>query len=187
MFSTATRTEVNTVQTHSTNHQAVWRCRWGALILAGGLLTIANAAEAAWTAAIKPDPITRQPRCLLSSDPQITSDGYDSTPVTLIFNGTSLLAVTESELDISFNDLQLVVDKEPPFHSDKLEHKKMTLVFDQDLPGLTQKLRVGKQATVSLRFWPTWPVTQLFPVTFSLVGFSKAHDSLTQSCQPPPR
>ncbi|MCC6136884.1 MAG: hypothetical protein IT491_16215 [Gammaproteobacteria bacterium] len=175
------------MQTHSTNHQAVWRCRWGALILAGGLLATANAAEAAWTAAIKPDPITRQQRCLLSSDPQTTSDGYDSTPVTLVFNGTSLLAITESELDISFNDLQLVVDKEPPFRSDKLEHKKMTLVFDQDLPGLTQKLRVGKQATVSLRFWPTWPATQLFPVTFSLAGFSKAHDSLTQGCQPPPR
>jgi hypothetical protein len=130
LFSTATRTEGNTVQTHSTHHQAAWRCSWAALILAGGLLAIASTAESAWTAAIKPDPITRQPRCLLSSDPQITSDGYDSTPVTLVFNGTSLLAVTKSELDIFFNDLQLVVDKEPPFRSDKLKHKKMTLVFD---------------------------------------------------------
>jgi len=174
------------VQTYRTHHQAAWRYPWTTWILAGGLL-IASTAEAAWIAAIKPDPITRQPRCLLSSDPQMTADGHGSTPVTLIFNGTSLLAVTESELDISFNDLQLVVDKEPPFRSGKLEHKKMTLVFDQDLPSLTQKLRVGKQATVSLRFWPTWPATQLFPVTFSLAGFSKAHDSLTQGCQPPPR
>jgi len=66
-----------------------------------------------------------------------------------------------------------------------LARKKMSLVFDQDIPGLIKKLRAGKQATVYLRFWPTWPATQSFPVTFSLAGFSKAHDSLTQGCQPP--
>ena len=153
--------------------------------MASGLLAAASTAEAAWTAAIKPDPLTRQPRCLLSSDPQVTSDGYDSTPVTLVFNGGGLLVVTESELDASFADLQLTVDKEPPLHSDQLARKKMGLIFDQDIPGLIQKLRAGRQATVYLRFWPTWPVTQSFPVTFSLAGFSKADDSLTQGCQPP--
>ena len=167
------------------HNQANRRCRWPAFILAGGLLSAASMAEAAWTAAIMPDPLTRQPRCLLSSDPQMSSDGYDSTPVTLVFNGSSLLVVTESELDTSFADLQLTVDKEPPLHSDQLARKKMSLVFDQDIPGLIQKLRAGRQATVYLRFWPTWPVTQSFPVTFSLAGFSKAHDSLTQGCQPP--
>ena len=166
------------------DHQADRRSRWAAVMVAGGLWITAGIAEAAWTAAIKPDPITRQPRCLISSDPQTTPDGYDSTPVTLVFNGTTLLAITESELDESFADLQLVVDKEPPFRSTQLAHKKMTLVFDQDLPDLIRKLRIGKQAVVYLRFWPSWPATQLFPVPFSLAGFSKAHDSLTQGCQP---
>lgn len=53
----------------------------------------------------------------------MTPDGYDSTPVTLVFNGVSLLAVTESELDPSFSDLKLVVDKERPLFSQKLAHK----------------------------------------------------------------
>ncbi len=62
----------------------------------------------------------------------------------------------------------------------------MILVFDQNLPELIRQLREGRQATVYLRFWPTWPATQLFPVNFSLIGFSKALDALNQGCRPSP-
>ncbi|HOB63066.1 MAG TPA: hypothetical protein PKI41_13245 [Candidatus Competibacteraceae bacterium] len=160
-----------------------WR-RW----LAGGLLitaVVADAAPSAWMAVIKPDPVTRQSRCLLVSETQNTSDGYDTTPVTLVFNGSRLLAVTESEIDPSFADLQLVIDKEPPFRSDKLAAKNMTLLFEQDVPDLVEKLRAGRQATLYVRFWPTWPATQSFSVPFSLVGFSKAYDNLNRNCQSP--
>lgn len=153
--------------------------------LLGGLALTTGLAEAAWTVAMKPDPVTRQTRCLLSSEPQVTSDGYDTTPVTLIFNGASFLVVTESELDKSFADLQLVVDKNPPVRTDKIV-RTMILVFEQDVPSLIQQLRAGHQATLYLRFWPSWPATQLFPVQFSLAGFSKAHDGLNNNCQPPP-
>lgn len=163
--------------------------RWLAVgCVAGGLLATGAAeaaAEAVWTAVVKPDPVTHQSRCLLVSTVQTTSDGYDATPVTLVFNGTRLLAVTESEIDASFADLQLVIDKEPPFHSDQLAAKKMILVFEQDLPRLVEKLRAGRQATLYVRFWPTWPATQSFPVPFSLTGFSKAYDHLNRNCQPP--
>jgi hypothetical protein len=161
------------------------RWRWlAALGLSGGLALTAAPTEAAWTAAIRPDPLARQSRCLLVSEPQTTSDGYDSTPVSLVFNGTSLLVITESELDASFADLALVVDAEPPVRSDALAHNRMFLVFDQDIPSLVQKFRAGRQVTVYLRFWPTWPATRSFPVSFSLAGFSKAHDRFTQGCQP---
>lgn len=154
-----------------------------ALALSSVLVTLP--ARAAWTVVLKPDPLTRQSRCLALSEVRVTPDGYDSTPVTLVFNGVSLLAVTESELDPSFSDLKLVVDKEPPLFSQKLAHKNMTLVFDQDLPRLIQMLRTGRQAMVYLRFWPTWPVTESFAVPFNLLGFSKAFDALNQPCQPP--
>ncbi|MFO1421348.1 MAG: hypothetical protein U1F59_10545 [Candidatus Competibacteraceae bacterium] len=173
------------ISSRNSDGRSWWWRRLTACGLIGGLALAAVRAESAWTAVVKPDPLTRQPRCLLVSESQITSDGYDSTPVSLVFNGTSLLAVTESELDTSFADLQLVVDADPPVHSDKLAHNKMFLVFDQDIPGLIQKFRAGRQVTVHLRFWPTWPATQPFPVRFSLVGFSKAHDSLNRNCQPP--
>lgn len=146
-------------------------------------LGVAGLAQAAWTAAIRPDPITRQPRCLLSSNPQSTSDGYDTTPVTLVFNGSHLLVVTQSELDLSFNDLQLIVDKNPPLRSTQI-NRQMILVFDQDAELLRQ-LRTGHQITVYLRFWPTWPVTEAFALSFSLIGFSKAYDAFNHGCQPP--
>ncbi|MEI2619582.1 MAG: hypothetical protein V9G09_02445 [Candidatus Nanopelagicales bacterium] len=161
------------------------RWRWlAALGLSAGLM-LTTAPAASWTAAIQPDPLTRQPRCLLGSESVTTSAGYDdTTPVSLVFNGSSLLVVTQSDLDPSFADLQLVVDKNPPVRSEKTAHKTI-LIFDQDLPDLIRQLREGRQATVYLRFWPTWPATQSFPINFSLVGFSKSHDIFSQNCQPP--
>lgn len=160
--------------------------RWlAALGVCGGLL-VTGAAQAAWTTALKPDPLTRQSRCLISSDPQSSPDGYGATPVTLIFNGASLLVVTESELDASFTDLQLVIDKNLPIRSTQITRNKMILVFDQDLPNLVRQLQTGRQAVVYLRFWPTWPTTESFAVPFSLAGFSKALDALNHNCQSPP-
>jgi hypothetical protein len=158
------------------------------LLAAAGLLAslvsspAISAAGPAWTATVKPDPETQQTRCVLTSESQTSGDGYDTTPVTLVFNGASLAVLTESELDASFSDLQLAVDKNPPFHIDKITRKK-NLVFDQNVAELAQQMRKGRQVTVSLRFWPTWPATQSFPVHFSLSGFAKAHDSLSQNCQ----
>jgi hypothetical protein len=169
------------------NHQhkiALGRRRaWLARGLCALALAHAAAVEATWTAGIRPDPLTRQPRCMLTSEVQTTSDGYDATPVSLVFNGSSLLIVTESELDASFADLQLAVDGKPPIRDAKIA-RTMHLVFEQNIPELAQAMRSGRQITVYLRFWPTWPATQLFPVHFSLIGFSKAHDSLNQNCQP---
>lgn len=151
--------------------------------LASSLLVTTTAA-ASWTAKIQPDPITRQQRCLLESDAVTTAAGHDdTTPVVLVFNGEILLVKTQSELDPSFADLQLTVDKNPPIRSDKVIQKNF-LSFDQNLADLLKQLREGHQLTVYLRFWPTWPVTQSFPVPFSLAGFSKMHDAMKQNCQP---
>jgi hypothetical protein len=161
-----------------------WR-RWAASGLCGGLALAGIAtAQAAWTPIIQPDPITRQSRCLLISEPAITPDGYDSTSVQLVFNGDHLLVVTDSEIDASFTDLQLLVDDKPPIRGDQLARKKMILVIDQDIPDLVQQLRAGRQVTVYLRFWPTWPATERFAIPFSLVGFSRAHDGFNQGCRP---
>jgi len=159
---------------------------WLELLVAVGLgAGLAPAlAEAAWNAVVRPDPVTRQSRCLLVSDAVITTDGYDATPVFLVVDGANLRVITESELDDSFNDLRLEVDTEPPIQGSQIIHKKMVLVFDRDVPRLIERFRVGKQVAVHLRFWPTWPATQSFSVRFSLAGFSRAHDRFTEGCQP---
>ena len=151
-------------------------------LIAGLALTFAMTVDADWTAAFKTDSVNHRLSCILSSESHITSDGYDSTPVSLVFNGSSLLVVTESELDSSFNDLQLTVDNKPSVHSVNIIHKN-TLVFDQSITELMPLLRSGRVVTVHLRFWPTWPETKSFPVRFSLSDFRKAFDGLNQNCQ----
>ena len=152
------------------------------VVIVGLLIMSPLTTEAAWTVANKPDPVSRQTTCLLSSDTQSTSDGYDSTPVTLILSSKSLFVVTESELDPSFKDLQLTVDDKPSINGAEIIHKNY-LVFDLNATKLAQILLLGKQVTVNLRFWPTWPATQSFPVRFSLNGFGKAYDELNQNCR----
>ena len=160
-----------------------WR-RWIVFGLCGGWALAPTATgEVAWPPVTQPAPIPRQSRCLLISEPSITSDGYDSASVQMVFNGDRLLVVTDSEIDTSFADLQLVVDDKSPIRSDQLA-RKMILVFDQNIPDLVQQLRAGRQVTVHLRFWPTWPATERFAVPFSLIGFSRAHDGFNQGCRP---
>lgn len=170
---------------NTTLRDLIVQLRYGLMIAAGlgGLAMAPVWADTAWTASIRADPVTRQSRCLLVSETVTTQDGYDSTPVFLALDGMSLRVVTESELDVSFNDLRLDVDMEPSVYSNKLIEKTI-LVFDQDMPKLIEQFRKGRQAIVHLRFWPTWPATQSFPVQFNLIGFSKAHDSFTHGCQP---
>jgi hypothetical protein len=165
----------------TSNH---WRRRIVFGLCGGWALVAATAAEAAWSPVIQPDPLTRQSRCLLISKPTITPDGYDTTSVQLVFNGEHLLVVTDSEIDATFADLQVAVDDKPPIRGDQLARKKMILVFDQNIPDLVQNLRTGREATVHLRFWPTWPATERFAVPFSLIGFSRAHDGFNQGCRP---
>jgi hypothetical protein len=143
--------------------------------------TSAIAADSAWKKTLRADPINHQSVCLLVSPAKITSDGYESTPVQLLFNGSSLVIATESELDGAFKDLQLLVDDKPPMHSDKIINKNF-LVFDANVAELVKLMRAGQQITVNLRFWPTWPATHSFPIKFSLIGFSKAHDMLSKGC-----
>jgi hypothetical protein len=107
----------------------------------GWRLAPVMAAEAApWTARLKQtrwDP--RRSHCLLTSEPQIASDDYDSTSVALVFNGNRLLVVVESDLDLPFADLQLVVDDKLPVYGDKMSAKPIwcsTRILPARLPLL---------------------------------------------------
>ncbi len=130
-----------------------------------------------WHVETAANPLTHEKTCLLMSNVQKTSDGYGETPVTLLFDGHLLLVRTESGLDKSFKDLRLAVDEKSEFKSERIERDKL-LIFDQTAPDLVQAFRKGYKATVFLRFWPTYPATRSYPVSFDLTGFSKAQDSL---------
>jgi hypothetical protein len=136
-----------------------------------------------WAVATVKNPLTQQDQCLLQSNTITISDGYGDTKVTLLINDQGLAAVTTSKIDASFQDLTLVVDDNAAIKSDRVI-KDETVAFDREAATIVEQFKKGKEATVYLRFWPTWPATQSFPARFSLRGFTKAHETLS-NCRPP--
>lgn len=148
------------------------RCSIRLIILT--LAVFGTATGFAWTTDVAKDPLTRQERCLLHSEVQTIQDGYGETPVSLVINNEAILVVTESQIDPGFGDLELIVDDRIPLKISKLANDKI-LVLADDRSTLIDQFKAGALVTVYLRFWPTWPVTQRFPVRISLKGFSKAY------------
>jgi hypothetical protein len=54
--------------------------------------------------------------------------------------------------------------------------KDKQAVFSSNYGNVVQLFRAGKEVSVQLRFWPTWPATGTHSATFSLIGFTKAYE-----------
>ncbi|MEE4379826.1 MAG: hypothetical protein V2J55_20245 [Candidatus Competibacteraceae bacterium] len=136
-----------------------------------------------WVMATVANPVTQQEQCMLKSAVVTISDGYDTTPVTLLINNDGLIVVTESIIDDSFKDLTLVVDENEAIKTQRVVNEKI-VVFEQNVEGIIEQFIKGYDATVYLRFWPTFPATQSFPAQFSLRGFTKAYENLADCSSP---
>jgi hypothetical protein len=52
--------------------------------------------------------------------------------------------------------------------------------FAAEYARVVDAFRSGREVEVLLRFWPTWPSKGRFAARFSLMGFSKALEELSQ-------
>lgn len=116
-------------------------------------------------------------RCVLESSRQSLSDGYQKTTVYLSVAPRSVTVTSGSVLDAGFKDIGLVVDQGEFIPMDRLNGDR-TAVFESHYDRVVEQFKTGLQARVQLRFWPTWPATGTHSTTFSLIGFTKAHDQL---------
>jgi hypothetical protein len=117
-------------------------------------------------------------RCVLESSRQSLPDGYQKTTAYISIAPRSVTVTSVSVLDGGFKDIGLVVDQREFIPMDRLEGDK-TAVFDSQYDRVVEQFKVGLQARVQLRFWPTWPATGAHSTTFSLIGFTKAYDQLS--------
>jgi hypothetical protein len=117
-------------------------------------------------------------RCVLESSRQSLPDGYQKTTAYISVAPRSVTVISVSALDGGFKDIGLVVDQGELIPMDRLEGDK-TAVFDSQYDRVVEQFKVGLQARVQLRFWPTWPATGAHSTTFSLIGFTKAYDQLS--------
>jgi len=104
------------------------------------------------------------------------------TPVSLVFTGSALAAVTESNIDLSYPDVGLQVDQEPVIPVDRVERQTIA-VFETSADTVRRQFQRGHTARLRLGFWPTWPQTETVVMEFSLLGFTRAHEALLH-CDP---
>lgn len=141
-----------------------------ALVCCTIFMAAATSARAGWTLQ---QGSAKSPGCTLESGSTSMNDGYQDTRVRLSINNQRLLVMTESNIDSSFADLDLQVDGRAAIPADTVADEQNVL-FTSDITSIVEQFRKGNSVTVRLRFWPSYPATQRYPVRFSLMGFTRA-------------
>ena len=138
------------------------------------------ALNANWTLDSGRDPVSGRERCFLRSATLRIEDGQGGSDISLIITGDTLRVTTRSNVDLSYDNTGLQVDSQPAFPLQGL-FGETDVLFDARVDEIKQQLRDGTFATVTLGFWPTWPVTQAYSTRFAVSGYAAASAAL-QTC-----
>ena len=151
------------------------------IILLTSVLSLPLAAAENWQVRMGEDGMSSRAVCLLESASVQVHDGQTTTPVKLLYNGELLIALTKSNIDLSYQGVGLQVDGQSPYAVDSL-HKETRAIFNKQANDIMQAFIKGREASLVLGFWPTWPKTKTVSTRFSLLGFSRAYQAFLD-CQ----
>ena len=113
--------------------------------------------------------------CALQTEEISLFDGYQDTRLRLSVANGELRVKTESNIDVSFNDVGLAVDGKEFIAADAVADEKHVL-FQSSTDAIIEQFIRGRSVTVYLRFWPSYPATQRYQARFSLIGFTRAYN-----------
>ncbi|MCG6899689.1 MAG: hypothetical protein LJE75_06760 [Gammaproteobacteria bacterium] len=113
--------------------------------------------------------------CNLRTEEISLFDGYQETRLRLSVANGELRVKTESNIDVSFNDVGLAVDGKEFIAADGVADEKQVL-FQSSADAIIEQFIRGRSVTVYLRFWPSYPATQRYQARFSLIGFTRAYN-----------
>ena len=130
-----------------------------------------------WTLDWGQDPVSRTKRCLLRSTTKQIQDGQGESEISLIVTADTLRVDTRSNVDLSYENTGLQIDSGPSFPLPGL-FAETDVLFKERYNEIMQQFRRGSSVTVTLGFWPTWPVTQAYSATFAIDGFATALEAL---------
>jgi len=130
-----------------------------------------------WTLDSGPDPVSKRDRCFLRSTTQRIDDGQGGSDISLIVTPDSLRFATRSNIDLTYKDTGLQVDSKPVFPLQGLFGETDAL-FDKRVNEIKQQMLGGSDVTITLGFWPTWPVTQTYSARFAISGYATASAAL---------
>jgi hypothetical protein len=143
------------------------------IVFAGGAGAVSGAEEN-WR-------VSESSPCFLFTPVKSIDDGQGETPVALRLDAKRLYVTTNSNIDAEFGDLGISVDGKDMILVDSVV-RDTNVVFETGALTLVEQFIAGSNATLQLRFWPTWPSTGPKTVEFSLIGFTKAHNQMKE-CQ----
>jgi hypothetical protein len=127
------------------------------------------------------NPPGNQKGCVLETENARMSDGYSETKVKLRLTADVLLIKTNSNIDLSFKDVGLKVDRNDFIAADDVMDEK-NVVFRSELATIVEQFIKGLRVTLQIRYWPTYPATNNYQTDFSLLGFTNAYQEY-KSCQ----
>ncbi len=127
-----------------------------------------------WKVVFEEDPASKKKVCLMISKTKKMQDGQSKTPVYLIYNGAIFFAKTKSNIDLSYPNLGLQIDKYPQ-HKISVLYKKTSAAFTSNPLKIRKQFIEGLDARLTLGFWPSWPKTSSFNVHFDLREFSNTY------------
>lgn len=130
-----------------------------------------------WTLDSGRDPVSKRDRCFLRSTTQRIEDGQGGSNISLIVTADTLRVATRSNIDLSYKDTGLQVDSKAAFPLQRL-FGETDVLFEKRVSEIKQQMLGGSSVTVTLGFWPTWPVTQAYGARFPISGYARASAAL---------
>lgn len=118
-------------------------------------------------------------RCTLQSTTQRMDDGQGGTRISLWLTPNTLFFSTESDIDPSYTGTGITIG-ERHFDLETIE-RRTNPAFSKQRSVLLAAMKNGQTLQLTLGFWPTWPVTHTYSVSFPLQHFAAAY-AAWESC-----
>ncbi len=115
--------------------------------------------------------------CALSYRRLLIEDGQGESPVDVVIKKDSVIVNTGSNIDLGYEGTGVTVDTNSQISIEELLNET-SIQFKQSHKKLVEEMERGEVARVTLGFWPTWPITQTYSVSFEVGNFSSGHQAL---------
>jgi len=119
-------------------------------------------------------------RCTLQSAIQRVEDGQGGTRISLWLTATEMSFLTESDIDLSYTGTGITIDGGRHFDLETVE-RRTNPSFSKQRSALLGAMKNAQTLELSLGFWPSWPVTHTYSVSFPLQHFATAY-AAWESC-----
>ncbi|OMH38668.1 hypothetical protein [Motiliproteus sp. MSK22-1] len=115
--------------------------------------------------------------CLLRSKAVPIEDGQGSTTLVAQITEDAFILKTRSIIDTSYENTGIQIDQGQRIPIEQL-HTEESVIYSSGYTRAMDLMKQGETLTVSLGFWPTWPITQAYEAKIDLTSFDQALESL---------